>query len=162
MKKIIAIVMALVMMMAVTVPAFAIDKDTAKEADGSQKGSATVATTTSDTDATYSVTYPASTTIAWGDTAAKNVNYAVTSQLPIGAALKVSVAADNGGKMTSANAPNYELVYTLTGGAEETFSEINNAVAPATAVEVSIADFSQAVPDVYTGTLTYTVVYEAA
>ena len=159
MKKIIAIVMALVMMMAVTVPAFAAD---IKKDDANQFGQATVATTTSDTDATYTVTYPAATTIAWGDTAAKNVNYTVTSQLPIGATLKVSVAADNGGKMTSANAPDYELVYALAGGAEETFSEINNNVAPATPVEVSIADFSQAVPDVYQGTLTYTVVYTAA
>jgi len=158
MKKIIALVMAVVMMMAIAVPAFAADitKDTA------QAGQATVATTTDSTDATYTVTYPASTSIAWGDTEAKNVNYTVTSQLPIGATLKVSVAADNGGVMTSTNAPDYELVYTLAGGAEETFAEINNSVAPATAVEVSIADFSQAVPDVYTGTLTYTVVYTAA
>lgn len=158
MKKIIAIVMALVMMMAVTVPAFAADitKDTA------QAGQATVATTTSDTDATYTVTYPATTTIPWGDTNAVNVNYAVTSQLPIGASLKVSVAADNNGEMTSANAAGYKLTYTLTGGAEETFQEINNNVAPSTDVTVAIADFSQAVPDVYTGTLTYTVAYTAA
>ena len=158
MKKIIAIMMTLVMMMAIAVPAFAADitKDTA------QAGQATVATTTDATDATYTVTYPASTTIAWGDTNAVNVNYAVTSQLPIGASLKVSVAADNGGVMTSTNAVGYSLTYSLTGGAEETFSEINNNVAPATAVEVAIADFSQAVPDIYTGTLTYTVVYTAA
>ena len=158
MKKIIAIVMALVMMMAVTVPAFAADitKDTA------QAGQATVATTTDDTDATYTVTYPATTTIPWGDTNAVNVNYAVTSQLPIGASLKVSVAADNNGEMTSANAAGYKLTYTLTGGAEETFQEINNNVAPSTDVTVAIADFSQAVPDVYTGTLTYTVAYTAA
>ena len=158
MKKIIAIVMALVMMMAVTVPAFAADitKDTA------QAGQATVATTTSDTDATYTVTYPATTTIPWGDTNAVNVNYAVTSQLPIGASLKVSVAADNNGEMTSANAVGYKLTYTLTGGAEETFQEINNNVAPSTDVTVAIADFSKAVPDVYTGTLTYTVAYTAA
>ena len=158
MKKIIAIVMALVMMMAVTVPAFAADitKDSA------QAGQATVATTTDDTDATYTVTYPAATTIAWGDTNAVNVNYAVTSQLPIGASLKVSVAADNNGEMTSANAVGYKLTYTLTGGAEETFQEINNNDAPSTDVTVAIADFSQAVPDVYTGTLTYTVAYTAA
>lgn len=158
MKKIIAIVMALVMMMAVTVPAFAADitKDSA------QAGQATVATTTDDTDATYTVTYPATTTIPWGDTNAVNVNYAVTSQLPIGASLKVSVAADNNGEMTSANAVGYKLTYTLTGGAEETFQEINNNVAPSTDVTVAIADFSKAVPDVYTGTLTYTVAYTAA
>ena len=158
MKKIIAIVMALVMMLAVTVPAFAADITKAT----AQAGQATVATTTDDTDATYSVTYPAATTIAWGDTNAVNVNYAVTSQLPIGASLKVSVAADNNGEMTSANAAGYKLTYTLTGGAEETFQEINNNVPPSTDVTVAIADFSKAVPDVYTGTLTYTVAYTAA
>ncbi len=158
MKKIIAFAMVLVMMMAVAVPAFAADitKETA------QSGSATVATTTSDTDANYTVTYPATTVIAWGNTDPVNVNYAVTSQLPIGASLEVSVTADNDGKMTSTNAVGYELVYTLTGGAAETFSEINNAVAPATDVTVAIADFSQAVPDTYGGTLTYKVVYTAA
>ncbi len=161
MKKIIAIVMALVMMMAVTIPVFAADpppitKDTA------QSGQATVSTTTSDTDATYSVTYPAATTIAWGNTNPVNVNYAVTSQLPIGATLKVSVAADNGGIMTSENTNKYSLTYTLTGGAEETFAEINNAVAPTTDVTVAIADFSNAVPDVYQGHVTYTVAYTAA
>ncbi len=157
MKKIIAIVMALVMMMAICVPAFAAEIDK----DSDQAGQATVATTTSDTDATYSVTYPAATTIAWGDTAAVNVNYKVTSQLPIGATLKVSVAADNGGLMTSTNAVDYNLTYTLTGGAEETFAEINTEVEPQTDVTVAIADFSQAVPDVYQGTITYTVVYTA-
>lgn len=160
MKKIIAIAMALVMMMAIAVPAFATDitKDTA------QSNQATVATTTSDADATYTVTFPASTTIAWGDTAAKDVAYTVTSQLPIGATLKVSVAADNNGKMTSTNAPDYELVYTLTGDAEATFEEINNGAKASdvggTDATVAIADFSQAVPDVYQGTLTYTVVYD--
>ncbi len=160
MKKIIAIAMALVMMMAIAVPAFAADAKIEKD-DANQSGQATVATTTSDTDATYTVSYPAATTIAWGVTDAVNVNYTVTSQLPIGATLKVSVAADNNGLMTSTNAPDYNLTYTLTGGAEETFAEINNATAPQTDVTVAIADFSQAVPDVYQGTLTYTVVYTA-
>ena len=101
MKKILALVMAIVMMMAIAVPAFAIDQNTAKEADGSQKGQVVVATTTSDADATYTVTYPASFTFAWDDVVAKDANYSVTSQLPIGASLKVSVAADNGAVMTS-------------------------------------------------------------
>ncbi len=159
MKKIIAIAMALVMMMAICVPAFAADATITK--DSAQAGQATVATTTSETDATYTVSYPAATTIAWGDTTDHDASYTVTSQLPIGATLKVSVSADNGGKMTCANAPDYELTYTLTGGAEETFSEINNET-PSAPVAVKIADFSAAVPDVYTGYVTYTVAYTAA
>lgn len=163
MKKIIAIVMALVMMMAVTVPAFATD---IKKDDENQSGQAIVATTTSDTDATYTVTYPATTSIPWGDTSAHDAAYTVTSQLPIGATLKVSVSADNNGLMTSTAATGYSLTYTLTGGAEATFSEINNGAKASdvggTDASVSITDFSQAVPAVYEGTLTYTVVYAAA
>ena len=161
MKKIIAIMMALVMMMAVTVPAFAagITKDTA------QSGQATVATTTDETDATYTVTYPASFTFDWDDTATQNANYTVTSQLPIGATLKVSVAADNDAKMTSTTATNYSLTYTLAGGiAEKTFNEINNNAGPDEDITIGIAQeqYDAAVPAVYQGTVTYTVAYTAA
>lgn len=161
MKKIIAIVMALVMMMAVTVPAFAADitKDSA------QAGQATVATTTDETDATYTVTYPASFVFAWDDTAAKDANYSVTSQLPIGAKLSVSVGADNNGEMTSATATNYSLTYTLAGGiAAKEFAEINNNAGPDENITISIAqdEYDAAVPAVYEGTVTYTVAYTAA
>lgn len=161
MKKIIAIVMALVMMMAVTVPAFAADitKDTA------QAGQATVATTTDETDATYTVTYPASFTFAWDDVAAKDANYSVTSQLPIGAKLAVSVAADNNALMTSTTATAYSLTYTLAGGiAAKEFTEINDGEGPDTDITIAIpqAQYDAAVPAEYTGTVTYTVVYTAA
>ncbi len=165
MKKIIAIVMALVMMMAVTVPAFAIDQNTQKETDGSQKGSATVSTTTDETDATYSVSYPATYVFAWDDTTPKNANYTVTSQLPIGAKLTVSVVADNGALMTSTTATAYDLTYTLAGGIGATeFSEINNGEGPDEDITIAIAqsEYDEAVPAVYQGTVTYAVVYSAA
>ena len=165
MKKIIAIVMALVMMMAVTVPAFAIDQNTQKETDGSQKGSATVSTTTDETDATYTVSYPASFVFAWDDTTPKDANYTVTSQLPIGAKLTVSVIADNGALMTSTNAPAYDLTYTLAGGfGEKDFNEINKDEGPDEDITIAIAqsEYDDAVPDVYEGTVTYMVVYSAA
>ncbi len=161
MKKIIAIAMALVMMMAVTIPAFAAE---IKKDDAEQFGKATVATTTTDTDATYTVTYPASFTFAWDDVTTQNANYSVTSQLPIGATLKVSVAADNGGVMTSDVATGYSLTYTLAGGTgEKTFNEINNGVGPDTDITIGIAQeqYDQAVPAVYQGTVTYTVAYSA-
>ena len=162
MKKILAIVMAIVMMMAIAVPAFAAE---IKKDDTNQSGQATVATTTDDTDATYTVTYPAAFTFAWDDVETKNANYSVTSQLPIGASLKVSVAADNGGVMTSTTATAYSLTYTLAGGvAEKTFSEINNGAGPDTDITIGIAQeqYDAAVPAVYQGTVTYTVVYSAA
>ena len=162
MKKIIAIVMALVMMMAVTVPAFAAE---IKKDDANQFGQATVATTTSDTDATYSVSYPATFTFAWDDTTPQVANYSVTSQLPIGASLTVSVAADNGGIMTSATATGYDLTYTLAGGVgAKTFSEINNGTGPDTDITIAIAqsEYDEAVPAVYQGTVTYNVAYTPA
>lgn len=166
MKKILAMAMAIVMMMAVAVPAFAaIDKDTTKEDDGSQLGKVTVATITDDTDATYTVTYPANFTFEWDDVATQDANYSVTSQLPIGDKLTVSVAADNGGKMTSTTAAAYSLTYTLAGGiAAKDFSEINNGEGPDEAITIGIAQaqYDQAVPAVYQGTVTYKVVYTAA
>ncbi len=163
MKKIIAIMMALVMMMAVAVPAFAAEI-TKSETENTQSGTATVATTTTDTDATYTVTYPASFTFAWDDVEAKDADYSVTSQLPIGAKLTVSVAADNEAKMTSTTATNYSLTYTLAGSISATeYSEINNGAGPDD-IKISIAQaqYDAAVPAVYQGTVTYTVVYTAA
>ena len=62
MKKIIAIVMALVMMMAIAVPTFAASLDVNKQA-----GDATVLTDTSSIvgDGTYTVTYPATMALAF-------------------------------------------------------------------------------------------------
>ncbi len=161
MKKILAIVMAIVMMMAIAVPAFAAE---IKKDDANQSGQATVATTTDDTDATYTVSYPASFTFAWDDVEAKDADYSVTSQLPIGAKLTVSVAADNEAKMTSTTATNYLLTYTLAGSISATeYSEINNGAGPDD-IKISIAQeqYDAAVPAVYQGTVTYTVVYTAA
>lgn len=164
MKKFIAIVMAVVMMMAIAVPAFATDitKDTAQEA--------TADVVTKDTkedgsDAyTYTITFPASTTVGWGDTAAKDVAYTVTSQLLLGAGLKVSVAANDGGKMTNISTEKY-LTYTLTGAETATFGEVNNAAKASdvggTDATVAIASFADVPVAEYTGTLTYTVEYVA-
>ncbi len=163
MKKIIAIVMALIMMMVVTVPAFAVDitNDTA------QTGSVDVVTTFDETtDWSYTVTIPAGITVAWNDTSAQNMTYSVESQLLIGASLKVSVVADNGGIMTATGTTD-TLTFTVAGGDEVEFGPVNpaNTTAPnvvdGTNASVSIADFSGKAVGAYTGTLTYTVTYVA-
>lgn len=89
MKKIIAIVMALVMMMAISVPAFA--EKTLNAA--AQAGDTTVLVdgTTTEGDGTYSVTIPATINLAWGDTAATDT-YEITSQLVTGKLVKVTLA----------------------------------------------------------------------
>jgi|GEM_PF-170486 len=163
MKKIIALVMAIVMMMAIAVPAFATDitKDTA------QTASADVVTTYDETtDWSYTVTIPAGVTVDWNDTAAQAMTYKVESQLLIGASLKISAVADNSGLMTATGTTD-TLTFTVAGGDEVEFGEVNAAgttapgVVDGTNVSVTIADFSGKAVGDYAGTLTYTVEYVA-
>ena len=169
MKRIIAIVMALVMMMAVTVPAFAaeITQDNPTPTDGKQVSSVDVVTTfDEDADWSYTVTIPATVNVAWNDTSAQAMTYKVESQLLIGARLKVSAAAENSGTMT-ANGTTDTLTFAVAGGDEVEFGPVNaaNTTAPdvvdGTNVSVSIADFAGKAVGTYTGTLTYTVTYVA-
>ena len=98
MKKLLSIALAVVMMFAICVPAFAtnITKDSA------QTAQAEVVTTYDETtDWSYTVTIPAGVTVDWNDTTAQAMTYSVESQLLIGAKLKVSAAADNSGTMTA-------------------------------------------------------------
>ena len=159
MKKIISVLLAVAMLAALTVPAFAaeITKDSAE-----QSAKVDVVTKTTNTDGadayTYSVTFPASFEFAWGDTAAKDATYTVTSQLLLGASLDVSVAANNGGKMTNENTAS-TLTYTLTNGGSTHFTEVNNSAAPTAQPAVSIASYDNVPIAVYKGTLTYSVTY---
>ena len=161
MKKIISVLLAVAMLAALTVPAFAaeITKDSAE-----QSAKVDVVTKTTNTDGadayTYSVTFPASFEFDWGDTAAKDATYTVTSQLLLGASLDVSVAANNGGKMTNENTAS-TLTYTLTNGGSTHFTEVNNSAAPTAQPTVSIASYDNVPIAVYTGTLTYSVTYNA-
>lgn len=169
MKKIISVLLAVAMLAALTVPAFAADITISKDEpaagpDGAQTATVDVVTKTTNTDGadayTYSVTFPASFEFDWGDTAAKDATYTVTSQLLLGASLDVSVAANNGGEMTNENTAS-TLTYTLANGGSAHFAEVNNDAAPATHPTVSIASYAGVPIAVYTGTLTYTVTYNA-
>lgn len=161
MKKLFSLILTVVMLCAVCVPGFAVDitKDSIP-----QTATADVVTKTTNTDGTdaytYSVTIPTSIEITWGDTADYDAAYEVTSQLLLGAQLKVSVAANNESKMSNPNTV-YTLTYALANGAEATFNELNTAAQAAPAPTVSIADFSGVPVAEYTGTLTYTVDYVA-
>ena len=162
MKKILSIVLALVMMMAVTVTAFA---ETAVVGDNEVQ----VETKTTDKDGndaySYTVVIPATTSVAWKDTTTQyDVGYTVTSQLLIGASLKVNVAYDtdtddtNNGVMTNADTT-ATLKYTLIGAGETTFAEVNKGVK--TDAKITVAGFDAAPIGTYTGTITYTVEYVA-
>lgn len=163
MKKVLSIALAIVMMFAICVPAFATDITK----DSEQSAQAEVVTTYDNaTDWSYTVTIPAGVTVAWNDTTAQDMTYKVESQLLIGAGLKISAAADNGGVMTAAGTTD-ELTFTVAGGDVVEFGPVNaaNTTAPGvvdgTNVSVTIADFAGKAVGAYSGTLTYTVEYVA-
>ena len=157
MKKILAVVMALTMLFALCVPAFAADPNPITK-DTAQSGSIDVITTYLPTHETYSVSYPSSVEVAWGVTTAKDAEYTVTSTLRIGAKITVSAAANDGGVMTAAGTAD-TLTFTVQNGEAREFTGANTAVESATTVTIS--DFSGAAVGEYTGTMTYTVVYTA-
>lgn len=162
MKKIISIVLALVMMMAVTVPAFAEVVNT----DGVVGNTAYVETSYTESDTSYTVTIPATISIPWGVTAPQNATYKVESQLLIGAKLKVSATANNGGEMVATDTTD-TLEFAVTGGDVVEFDAVNVAKTTAPGVtddenvKVAISTFAGKAVGTYTGTLTYTVEYVA-
>ena len=157
MKKILAIVMALVMMMAICVPAFAavtggsnagsdtiINTDTKKDTDNDGVG---------DTEASlYKVTIPATQALPWEATSS-NIKYTVASQLKTGEAVKVTVDdADKAYKMTAAGG---ELKYSLENATFTAPSAVYDAETSVT-VKVAIDDWKSVAIDNYTDTLTFT------
>mgnify|MGYP003557600759 FL=1 len=157
MKKILAIAMALVMMMAICVPAFAavtggsnagndtiISTDTLKDEDGDGVG---------ETDPSwYTVTIPATQVLPWEATAT-NIKYTVASQLKTGDAVKVTVDdADKAYKMTAAGG---ELKYSLENAIFTAPSAVYDAETSVT-VKVALNDWKSVAIDSYTDTLTFT------
>lgn len=164
MKKIISVLLAVAMLAALTVPAFAEDITINKD---SVPQSATVDVVTKTTGANdapayfYTVTIPASFEFDWGDLNAKDASYTVESQLLLGASLDVSVAANNDGTMTNENTAS-TLTYTLTNGGSTHFTEVNTGdevLDPAPTV--AITSYEGVPIAAYTGTMTYTVTYNA-
>lgn len=157
MKKVISLVMALVMMMAVMVPVFAAELNAA-----TPSGEVIVKTSTEleggGSAERYVVTIPASpTTMAWG-TASKDLVYSVESHLAWGKAVSVSVSG-NGIMTYKPDANNtLELVYTL--GGETAFTADTPTIYPAAdktiTVAVSADAWNGAVIGEYSDTLTFT------
>ena len=151
MKKVISVLMAVAMLAALMVPAFALT-----EADGNPaSGTADVKTNYDNLEATggyYTVTYPAETTIAWG-TVDTTIKYNVSTQLIPTATLTVTVAQDNAA-MKSADET--ELPYTLSGDTEVT--GIAPFVSEEKSLNINITDANwKSVPvDDYSDTLTFT------
>ncbi len=150
MKKIIAIAMALVMMMAVAVPAFAANLDLA-----TNEGDAIVKTNTDAVTESYTVTYPAVMNLDWG-TESTPFEYSVTSQLKTGNVVEVSVA-DKDAAYLMTNAGGETLAYALAGTtATKTSAPVVTDETFNYSVDVAKAAWDAAAFDTYEDTLTFT------
>lgn len=151
MKKVISVLLAVMMLAALMVPAFALT-----EADGNPaSGTADVKTNYDNLEATggyYTVTYPAEINVAWG-TEDTTANYTVETQLVPTATLKVTVAQDNAAMK---NADSKELTYTL--GGDNNATGIGAFVTEEKTLNIHVDTAAwQSVPvDAYSDTLTFT------
>ncbi len=153
MKKIIAIAMALIMMMAVTVPAFA---DEISDTSTAKTGEALVKTDTTAVGAgTYTVTYPAEIIIDWNKDVHEET-YSVNTQLAVGKSLNVSVAdsATNTlvGVMTASGTAD-ELTYDLAGDTSVDYVEVSNETETLT---FTVRDWNKTIAE-YSNKITFTV-----
>lgn len=157
MKKIIAIAMALVMMMAVAVPAFAADLG-AKPNDA---GEVTISTSTSTEDGKdgdwYLVTIPADTTIAWGAEATE-LAYSVETHLLYGETLDVDVtSADYLMTYAPEEGVALDLAFALTGDVDANFATVTYpAVSKTVSVDITADAWNSAIVGEYSDTLTFT------
>ena len=157
MKKILAIAMAIVMMMAIAVPAFAGELNV-KDTDS---GDVIITTSTDKADGTdgdwYLVTIPADTTIAWGATATE-MKYSVEAHLLYGKTLDVDVTSADY-IMTFApdgDAP-LDLAFALSGDTDMNFATVTYpAVEKAISVDITEEAWNNAVVATYSDTLTFT------
>ncbi len=157
MKKILAIAMAIVMMMAIAVPAFAADLS-AKDTDA---GDVIITTSTDKADGTdgdwYLVTIPADTVIAWGEEATE-LKYSVETHLLYGKTLDVDVTSADY-VMTYAPEANValDLAFALTGDVDANFATVTYpAVEKAVSVDITADAWNNAVVGEYADTLTFT------
>lgn len=160
MKKALSIALALTMLFALCVPAFAANITT----DGGTGDSIVKTRTTTaggDSAENFTVSIPAETTIPWLTTTAYDIAYTVESHLAYGKYLTVTVADSDGqNKMlyTPEAGVTLELPYTLGATAYTAASPVVNPAANVAAtITVDANDWNNAVIGEYADTLTFTV-----
>ena len=165
MKKALSIALALTMLFALCVPAFAANITT----DGGTGDSIVKTRTTTaggDSAENFTVSIPAETTIPWLTTTAYDIAYTVESHLAYGKHLTVTVADSDGqNKMlyTPEAGVTLELPYTLGATAYTAASPVVNPAANVAAtITVAENDWNNAVIGEYADTLTFTVNVVAA
>lgn len=160
MKKALSIALALTMLFALCVPAFAANITT----DGGTGDSIVKTRTTTaggDSAENFTVSIPAETTIPWLTTTAYDIAYTVESHLAYGKHLTVTVADSDGqNKMlyTPEAGVTLELPYTLGATAYIAAGPVVNPAANVAAtITVAENDWNNAVIGEYADTLTFTV-----
>lgn len=152
MKKVFSLALALVMMFAICVPAFAAIE---YENDGGAGSTTKVVLLGSSATATYTVTIPATVDIYWEQTST-NVNYSIFSQMETGTYVKVTVESADNGVMT--NGANATLNYSLSDTTYTTTESVIDASTPEEAtvkVLIPLTNWQKASIDNYSGTLTF-------
>ena len=152
MKKILAIAMAIVMMMAIAVPAFAATETiTGGKDDGSKTEILTLTTKEDGSDPTwYTVTIPASQTIYWEATSTA-IEYTINSQLAT--ANKVKVTVSGSGLMTNGTDT---LAYDITDAEYTSSAAVVVDEADTVTIDTSAAAWTTVPVDSYSDTLTFT------
>ena len=149
MKKVISVVLALVMMMAIMVPAFAAELNAT-----TQSGNSTVLVDgiTDKGDGTYSVEIPASVDLIWGDTT-KAGEYKITSQVQTDKRVKVTL--EKAKDLT--NAANETIEFAV---ADATTGIANSAVVNNEShtfnLTIDASEWAAASIATYEGTITFT------
>ena len=149
MKKLISVVLALVMMMAICVPAFAAELNAT-----TQSGNSTVLVdgVSDKGDGTYSVEIPASVDLTWGDTT-KAGEYKITSQVQTEKRVKVALAKAK----DLTNAANETIEFAV---ADATTGIANSAVVNNEAhtfnLTIDASEWAAASIAAYEGTITFT------
>lgn len=156
MKKILAVALALVMMLAVCVPAFA--TDITDESDP-KTGDTLLYTRTTDEDGQeasgFTVTIPASVEIPWGGTSTGDyLEMTYESQLQIGKQLSISLDKTGGNLTNGSDA----LPYTLTGACVGTALLTGAEVLSGTeSIGINVTGWDDVPVDAYADTVTFTV-----
>ena len=164
MKKILAVAMALTMLFALCVPAFA-GTITQGTPDDQKEAVVPVKTTYSTGDENFTVSYPAAMEIPWGtlvDDTKAAFEYSVVSQLKTGKTITVTVSQTNT-VMTSAASET--LAYTLAGDVNVTTAAAVVAAGgfvKTVKVDVAQSAWDAAAINEYTDTVTFSVTVNAA
>ena len=149
MKKIIALAMALVMMMAICVPAFAVVTG-GQGTNGNKTEINTLKTKADGSDAAwFTVAIPAKQDIYWEATETE-LTYTVSSQLETGKAVKVTVAGN--GVLTNGVD---SLAYTITDAEYTTSGALVTDETDTVTIDTSAAAWTTVPVDTYSDTLTF-------